>query len=207
MRAAARHERLSAYALPLAASCSRRAGSRASAARREARSKASPGWYPRATPASTRVARSPARATTDGQRDPRVRDHPLVVKADPQIVQSDQPVIVHYQGDLLTPAPGCPNSLGKPCSGGHSLPRTGQTQLRGGSRLNRRRSALPPMQATLQLDEFRQTALRILINPVPRWRRRPCMDRRPIAPAGAGGRCLGDAAPAAAHAFRVGAEA
>ena len=50
------------------------------------------------------------------QRDPRVRDHPLVIKRDLQIVQADRPVIVHHQGDLRPQGPGCLYSLEKPRS-------------------------------------------------------------------------------------------
>jgi len=60
------------------------------------------------------------------QRDPSVRDDPIVVKPHQHAVQSDRPVIVHHQGDLLTPGPGCGYSLQKPCSGGHLRDTTGQ---------------------------------------------------------------------------------
>ena len=39
------------------------------------------------------------------QRDPGIRDDPLVIKNDPHPVQSDRPVIMHQQGDLLCRAP------------------------------------------------------------------------------------------------------
>ncbi len=61
-----------------------------------------------------------------GQHDPGVRDDPLVIEGDLHTVQSDRPAIINHQGDLLTPGPGCPHSLKKPCSGGHSYPSTGQ---------------------------------------------------------------------------------
>ncbi len=48
--------------------------------------------------------------------------------ATPHTIQSDRPVIVHHQGDLLTPGPGCPYSLEKPHSGGHSYSRIGRNQ-------------------------------------------------------------------------------
>jgi hypothetical protein len=60
------------------------------------------------------------------QRHPRVADDPLVIDLDPHTVQSGRPVIIHRQGDLLTPGPGCPHSLKKPCSGGHSSFPTGR---------------------------------------------------------------------------------
>src|SRR6266496_421094 len=39
------------------------------------------------------------------QRDPGVRHDPLIVKNDPHLVQSDRPIIMHHQGDLLCRAP------------------------------------------------------------------------------------------------------
>jgi len=39
------------------------------------------------------------------QRDPGVRDDPLVIERDPHTIQSDRPVILHHEGDLLTRAP------------------------------------------------------------------------------------------------------
>ncbi len=55
-----------------------------------------------------------------GQRDSRVGDQALVVEVHLHVVQSGRPVIVHHEGDLLMPGPGCPHSRRKPCSGGHS---------------------------------------------------------------------------------------
>ncbi|MHB8694008.1 MAG: hypothetical protein ACYDHH_22445 [Solirubrobacteraceae bacterium] len=44
------------------------------------------------------------------QRHASIRNDPLVVEDDPQPIQSDRLVIVHHQGDLLPPGPGCPYS-------------------------------------------------------------------------------------------------
>ena len=60
------------------------------------------------------------------QHQARVGNDALVVELDLHAVQSDRPVILHHTGDLLTPGPGCRHSLTKPCSGGHSLSRTGR---------------------------------------------------------------------------------
>jgi len=49
------------------------------------------------------------------EHQPRVRDDALVVEFDLHPVQSDRPVILHHERDLLTPGPGCPDSLKKPC--------------------------------------------------------------------------------------------
>jgi hypothetical protein len=71
---------------------------------------------------------APSRQTLDpqppsdrrGQHDPRVRDRPLIIEADLHTVQSDRPVILHHEGDLLIPGRGCPIQPLSPCSGGHS---------------------------------------------------------------------------------------
>ena len=60
------------------------------------------------------------------QRNPGVRDDPLVVEADLDAVESDQPVIVHHQGDLLGSGRDCPLQSLFACSGGHSLVESGQ---------------------------------------------------------------------------------
>jgi hypothetical protein len=43
------------------------------------------------------------------QRDPGVRDRPLIIKRDLHTVQSDRPVILHHEGDLLTQDTTAPN--------------------------------------------------------------------------------------------------
>ena len=53
------------------------------------------------------------------QRDPSIRNQPLITKNDLNAVQSDSRVIMHHPSDLLTPGPGCRHSLKKPRSGGH----------------------------------------------------------------------------------------
>ena len=52
-------------------------------------------------PASERLDPQPPSERRD-QRDPGVRDHALIVELDPHPIQSDRPVILHHEGDLLT---------------------------------------------------------------------------------------------------------
>ena len=77
----------------------------------------------------TRTIRAQAHTTRDqrlqpqppgerrDQRDPRVRDDPVVVKTDPHAVQSDRPVIVHHQGDPLRRAPAAHTAWKSPAQG------------------------------------------------------------------------------------------
>jgi hypothetical protein len=60
------------------------------------------------------------------QHDPGIGDRPALIEANVDTVQSDRPVIVHHEGDLLTRAPTAHTVAKKPCSGGHSSPHTGQ---------------------------------------------------------------------------------
>jgi hypothetical protein len=55
-------------------------------------------------PTRERLDPQPLRERRD-QHHPRVTDDPLVVEFDPHAVQSDRPVIMHHQGDLLSQAP------------------------------------------------------------------------------------------------------
>jgi hypothetical protein len=48
------------------------------------------------------------------QHAPGVRDGALVVEGDLHAVQSDRPVIVHHEGDLLSPGRDCPHSRNLP---------------------------------------------------------------------------------------------
>ncbi len=63
-------------------------------------------------PLRERLDFQPPREARD-QRNPGIRDHPLVVEGDSHAIQSGRPVIMHLQSDLLTPGPGCPYSLRK----------------------------------------------------------------------------------------------
>jgi hypothetical protein len=60
------------------------------------------------------------------QRHAGIRDHPLIIEQDFHAVQSDWPVILHHEGDLLTRAPTAHTVVKKPCSGGHSSQSAGQ---------------------------------------------------------------------------------
>jgi hypothetical protein len=42
------------------------------------------------------------------QRDPRVGDHPIIIKTDPHATQSDGLLIIHHADDLLMPGRDCP---------------------------------------------------------------------------------------------------
>jgi hypothetical protein len=44
----------------------------------------------------------------------RVGDHPLIIERDPHLVQSDRPVIMHQQGDLLCRAPAARTAWKRP---------------------------------------------------------------------------------------------
>ena len=63
-------------------------------------------------PPSQTLDPQPLRKRGD-QRNPRVRNNPLIVKDDLQAVQSDRLVIMHHLGDLLTQAPDCAHSRAK----------------------------------------------------------------------------------------------
>jgi hypothetical protein len=54
------------------------------------------------------------------ERDAGVRHHPLIVEDHPHAAHSDRLVVLYHEGDLLMPGPGCPYSLERPRSGGHS---------------------------------------------------------------------------------------
>ena len=64
-----------------------------------------------------------------GQHDPRIRHHPLVIEHRLHTVQSDRPVNMHHEGDLLR-GPRLPSTaVKKPCSGGHSSIQAGQNTV------------------------------------------------------------------------------
>ena len=70
-------------------------------------------------PPRQRLDPQPPRERRD-QHHSSVRNGPLIVKLDPQTVESDRLVIMHHEGDLLSAGPGCANQPLKPCTGGHS---------------------------------------------------------------------------------------
>ena len=69
---------------------------------------AAPGRSRRNRPRSPANASIPSRAASVATTTiPAPADDPLVVELDLHAVQSDQLVIVHHEGDLLTAGPGC----------------------------------------------------------------------------------------------------
>jgi len=86
------------------------------------------------------------------EHDPRVGDRPLVVKRDRDAVQSDRPVSMHHEGDLLLQPPDASTS-GKRCSEGHFVHvRTDHdsplTPLNANWRLNETLAYLTHLEAT-----------------------------------------------------------
>lgn len=58
-----------------------------------------------------------------------VRNRLLIVETDPDTIQSDRPINMHHQGDLLRGLRLPSTAVKKPCSGRHSSLPTGRNQL------------------------------------------------------------------------------